>query len=254
MKDQGMDLSDRQYIEIIVLPGETGEKSLDTLEYALALCVYHSSTNVMVNLQEINHYDIMLLTPFSSLITEMQSQGLSISICAPPTIFTQEFNELYANTGIDLYSDSKIFLETGASIGVTITDTDGAMQSTITQYALHHASKYKEQNESIRQEADQEAEVPTDPETPEPNEHHDVRAEEKKESPRLLIPEIIDSNVSFSYFDQNKNIEICILSGEYECIECAAKEYFMKGFPFDSCNTKSCRGSSPSWKLIKKVF
>ncbi|MGL1936009.1 MAG: hypothetical protein OCD01_13360 [Fibrobacterales bacterium] len=259
-----MDLSDREYIEIIVSPGEPGEKSLDALEYALALCLYHSRNYVVVNLQEINQYAIMLLCPLASLITEMQLQGLWISICAPPTIFELEFEELYADTKILLHNNRDAFLTTGASIGITVTDADEALQSTIADYSAHVTPLKKHQEQELIQEPLRSDNLPQ-------NEYHETESdpnnddsvyketqekspEDKKESPRLLIPEIIDSNVSFSYFDQNKNIEICTLSGEYECTECTAKEYFMKGFPFDSCNTKSCRGSTPSWKLIKKVF
>ncbi len=219
------------YIEIMVTPGDKIEKSIDTLELCLANCVYLGFTHIVLNFELIKKYDIMFLTPLYDLLNELKTNtGAQFIVTHPPLLFMNEFEELYTEKTIPLIHNREDILTDTQDIVHTFLEDDDTIIPTLKQEAA--AKILNEMEERNKKE----------------------EAQPQKSTLPLLVPEIIDSNPSFSYFDQDKDIEVCTISGEYECHTCSIKEYFMKGFPFDTCNSKDCAGKETTWKLIKKVF
>jgi len=214
----------REYIEIMVTPSGTLDKSLDALELCLCKCLYLGFKLIVVNFELTKKYDIMLVQPMFDLLIGLKEIGASFIITNPPLVFSNEFSELYTESTIPLIANRDQIISEDRDIIHTFLEDDPVLEDALKD---ENRTRYARQQEEI---------------------------EANKPPKQIIEAEVIDSDTGFSYFDPEKNIEVCTITGEYICSGCGTKEYFMKGFPFDPCESPKCNKSRVEWDISKKVF
>jgi hypothetical protein len=224
------------YIEILAEPSTQYEKSLDTLELAICNSLYYGFNHIVLNLKRIECYDIMFLNPLFELLTDLTFSGGHFIIVNPPSCFLNDYRELYPKPSIELLDSRDEVLNDKRDIMHTFLEEDESLVSVLKD----------EYNKRLFMHEEEHCPTTDIVTTSTP--------EEIKSKIEIMIPEVIDSGIGFSYYNPDKGIEICTISGEYRCKKCGKREYFLKGYPFDFCTGSNCSGAPGEWKPTKKVF